>query len=273
MRRSLGLAFLVVSLIPLVSPTSAEAIVGGQLDGVRHPGVGFMIGYDENGESFFGCSGTLVSPTVFVTGAHCLGGSTLIQPADVTVTFGSRIPLDSEGVPAPAVEIDGEAFPNPAYHDDDLIGTFDEISADYGVIVLDEPATAVFPGVVIYDLPTKGSLERKLNKHTFTLVGYGLSATSKHFKDTSFDGFRRYATMNGKGASLRPPSVLELNANPNGSQAEEGTGCSGDSGGAVFDGAILVAVISAGNSCISKSYNARLDVQPAIDFLAQFLNP
>jgi hypothetical protein len=272
MRRSLGLAFLIVCLIPLVSPTSASAIVGGQLDGNRHPGVGLLIGYDENGESFFACSGTLVSPTVFVTAAHCLGGSTLIQPADVTVTFGSQIPLDSEGVPTPAVEIDGEAYPNPAYHDDDLFSTYAETSEDYGVVVLEEPATAVFPDVVTYDLPTEGFLERKLNKHTFTLVGYGLSATSKHFKDTGFDGFRRYATMNGKGASLRPPSALELNANPNGSQSEQGTGCSGDSGGAVLDGSVLVAVISAGNGCISKSYSARLDVQPAIDFLAQFLH-
>ncbi len=271
-RRLARLVFVLAGFLPALLPSPATAIVGGQLDGDRHPGVGFMIGYDENGESFYGCSGTLVRPTVFVTAAHCLGGLTFLQPSAVTVTFGSQIPIDSETVPMPSVEISGEPFPNPAFQDDDNLLTFKQISEDYGVIVLDQPATAVFPGLTTYALPSKGFLERKLNKKTFEVVGYGITANAKHFKDLDFDGFRRYAIMKGKGASLRPPSVLELSGNPNGSQEEEGVTCSGDSGGGVFDGSTLVAVHSASNFCVSKSYNARLDVQPAIDFLSQFLD-
>lgn len=271
-KRMAGPLVVFMSLVAALVASPASGIVGGRLDGNRHPGVGFMIGYDENGESFYGCSGTLVRPTVFVTAAHCLGGLTFLQPSAVTVTFGAQIPIDSETIPVPTVEISGEPFPNPAFQDDDNLLTYAQIAEDYGVIVLDEPATAVFSGLTTYALPAKGHLERKLNKSTFEVVGYGISATAKHFKDLDFDGYRRYAIMNGKGASLRPPSVLELNGNPNGSQAEEGVTCSGDSGGGVFDGSILVAVHSASNFCISKSYNARLDVQSAIDFLTPFLD-
>ena len=68
MRRLLLLAALCAFFGAL--PTSAPAITGGQPDGNGHPYVAYL----DNG--VFACSGTLVSPTVLITAAHCFSDST-----------------------------------------------------------------------------------------------------------------------------------------------------------------------------------------------------
>jgi len=47
----------------------ANASTGGPPDGELHPSVGLLLFYDADGR--FRCSGTLVSPTVLLTAAHC----------------------------------------------------------------------------------------------------------------------------------------------------------------------------------------------------------
>ena len=51
-------------------PASAGAVIGGQPDGNLHPYVAYL----DNG--VFACSGTLLSPTVMLTAAHCFSDST-----------------------------------------------------------------------------------------------------------------------------------------------------------------------------------------------------
>src|SRR5262249_25521927 len=51
-------------------PASAPAITAGQPDGNGHPYVAYL----DNG--VFACSGTLISPTVLITAAHCFSDST-----------------------------------------------------------------------------------------------------------------------------------------------------------------------------------------------------
>jgi len=65
MRR--GLPFLLVAIVVLATASSAQAIVNGQPDGNGHPYVGMV--FQTGSEA--ACSGTLVSPTVFVTAGHC----------------------------------------------------------------------------------------------------------------------------------------------------------------------------------------------------------
>jgi hypothetical protein len=56
--------------LPILFASSAGAVTNGQYDGNNHPYVGYL----DNG--VFACSGTILSPTVIVTAAHCFSDST-----------------------------------------------------------------------------------------------------------------------------------------------------------------------------------------------------
>ena len=69
MRRLITLA-VVVAALTAVSP--AAAITDGTADGNRHPNVGGLVSATQYSDgTWLYCSGTLISPTVFLTAAHC----------------------------------------------------------------------------------------------------------------------------------------------------------------------------------------------------------
>ncbi len=69
MRRA-SVLFAVVMVALLVWGGVASAITYGQPDGNRHPNAGALVGTFD-GQQHPYCSGTLISPTVFPTAAHC----------------------------------------------------------------------------------------------------------------------------------------------------------------------------------------------------------
>src|ERR687889_1756669 len=75
---------LTMAAVLLLSAVTVLAITYGQPDGNRHPQVGALVG-TFNGQNYPYCSGTLISPTVFLTAAHCDVGT-----SRVTVTFDSK---------------------------------------------------------------------------------------------------------------------------------------------------------------------------------------
>jgi hypothetical protein len=82
--RRVSLIFAVVVVAVLVCGGVASAITYGQPDGNRHPNVGALVGTFD-GETYPYCSGSLISPTVFLTAAHCDIGT-----EKVYVTFDSE---------------------------------------------------------------------------------------------------------------------------------------------------------------------------------------
>src|ERR671920_1904417 len=70
MFRKLTLILLLLTLLSMTTPV--HAITYGELDGNQHPNVGGLVApvaYSDG--TWLYCSGTLISPTVFLTAAHC----------------------------------------------------------------------------------------------------------------------------------------------------------------------------------------------------------
>src|SRR3954469_9388537 len=72
------------SLAALTFAAPASAITNGAPDGNRHPNVGGLVAATQYSDgTWIYCSGTLISPTVFLTAAHCDEG----ESDRVSVTF------------------------------------------------------------------------------------------------------------------------------------------------------------------------------------------
>src|SRR3954465_9534776 len=67
--------FLASALASLVLAAPAGAITDGSPDGNGHPNVGGLVADQAYSDgTWLYCSGTLISPTVFLTAAHCAEG-------------------------------------------------------------------------------------------------------------------------------------------------------------------------------------------------------
>ena len=310
MRRRLSILAALVATLALAAPVAA--ITNGVPDDGEHPYVGELIFYVPDAQSgvftdpggWFGCSGTLVSPTVVVTAGHCtfaigMNGVSTTNGGQATTAAeggvgGNDVWFDIsevarlDGFPAtadygpdenPQRYIDrsnflksdpawhrGHAFPHPLY--DDVGNAF--IEHDAGVVVLDKP----FRGLSTFGrIPSLGYLERyrsaSRNDHTFETVGYGteqIQGKKEFGGDTRMKSEPKLDSLNGKPRD----TYIVLSNNT----ATGGT-CFGDSGGPTFDDTnsrLVVAITSWGQSpnCGGKGGAYRLDQQDDLDFLATF---
>jgi hypothetical protein len=229
---------LIAGVAALTVAAPAFAITGGSLDGTAHSGVGLLLADFGNGPEP-DCSGSLVSPTVFVTAAHC---TEHLVSERVWVSF------DPQYVAGASPLLSGTAHADPQW------GLVKDDSHDLAVVVLDRAV----PGVTPFALPAAGALEAAgVASTTFTNVGYGYSDRS-----FTFDGYRRWST-----SSLTNVKPTELRLSDN-----QGGVCFGDSGGPRLLGNVVVAVTSTGNkNCTGQSISYRLDTPAARSFLAAFV--
>lgn len=231
------LRLLLAGVSALAVATPALAVTGGTLDGSAHSAVGLVLADRGNGFEP-DCSGSLVSPTVLVTAAHCASG---LSSSRVQVTFDPRYVAGSSAL------LSGTINADPAW------GTDKNDSHDVAVVVLDRPAN-----VAPLALPREGALDAGgLKAQSFTNVGYGLTDAG-----ASFDGYRRVSSSSY--TSLKP-TELKL------SESSGGV-CFGDSGGPRLLDDVVVAVTSTGNAnCTGQSTSYRLDSPSARAFLAAYV--
>ncbi len=268
--RKTGLLVGLTLLAGLLLTGGVQAITFGENDNGRHPFAGSLVAEVE-GERFQLCSGTLVSPTVFVTAGHCLFGLEQFGVTGVWVTFDEVIDANADGLVDPGVTLrtgDGHVHPDWGFPSS---GGNASDPHDVAVFVLDAPVSMASYG----QLPAAGLLDRTDKKSArFTTVGYGTVRDDKTRGSKSFElGTRRKMATQEMLSLTNAWATFSMNP----STGNGGT-CFGDSGGPHFLGAgasetrIVVAVTVTGDRyCRATDKTYRLDTPQARSFLDDFV--
>src|SRR5215213_9125754 len=247
MFRKLAVILLLVTLLAMTTP--AHAITYGELDGNRHPNVGGLVAAQAYSDgTWLYCSGTLISPTVFLTAAHCDEGT-----SRVTVTFDSAYQA-------------GDQTYSGTWHADPRYAQNQSDPHDIAVVVFDKPIKGITPA----KLPAAGSLSYLSGSQQFTSVGYGAYEVTNEpgGHQYLYDDVRMVATGTLNSTN---PSWLRISMNP--STGNGGT-CYGDSGGPNFLGStnVVAATTITGDAvCRSTNVDYRLDTESARAFLDDFV--
>jgi hypothetical protein len=249
---------------PQVAPADQPSrIIFGTVDGNAHPAVGLLV-LDVNGTPTYRCSGTFLSPKVFLTAGHCVG-----EPGEFS---GMRVFTESD------VEHGNNNYPfagpntieATSWHAHPLFTEAGFPLHDVGVVVLSAPFN--LPANQYGLLPAVSQLDALHNgaNTLFTSVGYGSQKTNPA-QDISLR-IRESAQVHL--IAINTPAVghilMILSNNAGG-----GGSCFGDSGGPNYIGTsnVIAATTSFGRSptCGGTGGVFRLDQQDVIDFVNWFL--
>jgi hypothetical protein len=229
----------------------------------------FIVKSPSTGQIFPICSGTLITPNVFLTAGHCTSffsqqlapaGWTAYASFDGSIPFG---PLTSNTTNLAGVSA---VVTNPNFN------RSQSDPGDIGALILDSNVVGLTPAT----LPVCGLLDQLraqngLKTAVFTPVGYGLQnrvvgGGVPFFQDLNpiprMFAFSSFNSLN--------PGYLRLSQNP--STGNGGT-CFGDSGGPNFftvnDQQVIAAITITGDTvCRSTNVDYRLDTVSAQAFFA-----
>ena len=267
----LGIAAITLLLIP----TIARAIVYGFVDTnnvFKNTGA-FIVKSPTTGNIFPICSGTLISPTVFLTASHCTAffeqdlvpvGYEAFVSFDNPIPFGDLTSSQTKLIPVTQV------VTSPGYNQSQ------SDPGDIAVLILRARDTR---GITPASLPPAGLLDQLssqngLQNAVFTPVGYGLQNRVNGGGPPFFQDMnpvpRMYAFSSFNALNQ---AFLRLSQNP--STGNGGT-CFGDSGGPNFfnhNGTRLLAAITITGDAVCRSTNTtyRLDTASSRNFLAPYV--
>ena len=261
MRTKLLVLVVTVALV-LLMVVPAMAVTDGELDGDGHPYVGLMVAQTATGAPLWRCSGTLLSPTLFLTAGHCTEA-----PAEhVEIWFDADV---ESGIPANGYPYFGEVGGTPYTHPDYNPNAF--YLFDLGVVVLDDPMVMDGYGA----LPELNQLDRLKTQRGkqdvgFTAVGYGLQ---KSFPDAA-----SWKTVAQRIRMVAYPHLIQINTGFTGdgslllsNNANTGGTCFGDSGGPNFisDSNVVAGVTSFGlnSTCAGTGGVYRVDRADDLNWL------
>ena len=279
---------LIASLAAVLAISAAAVAPVGAITGVNytedfdHPFVGLAVFYtlDADGNEVFShrCSGSLLSPTVFLTAGHCTDGvdtARIYFQQDAGAHYNPVTQLDPvSGYPefcAAGTLGDVCATSSELYNFGfDNFAGFPNIK-DAGLVILDQSIELAEYGI----LPAIGTLDSLGNRvgtqdRTVGISGYGVTyrdASGRH--DKSFrirlQGFSKITNVVGGNTG-----GFNLQTSGNGG-GRSGT-CGGDSGGPVFypsDTNVIVGVTSFGLNawCRGQDFAFRVDTQAVQDWI------
>jgi secreted trypsin-like serine protease len=243
-------------------------ITDGEPDGTGHPYVGLMVAQKGDGTPLWRCSGTLLSPTLFLTAAHCVANDGDDVVDHVEIWFDADVENNPD-YPNTG-DVGGTPHPHPDYNPNAFY------TDDVGVVVLDAPGYD--PGA-FGTLPTQDQLNtlatdqpKKKKDVTFTAVGYGLQQAFPDAADWKDEA--------EKVRMVAYPQLLQIN---NGNTLDyyllltnnpiTGGTCFGDSGGPNFlgDTKVIAAVTSYGMNptCAGTGGVYRMDRADALNWLSE----
>jgi hypothetical protein len=268
LRRTLTLLALAVGLLGLGS-TPAGAITGNyQADNV-HTYVALIAFYDDHDVFTHRCSGSLITPSVFLTAGHCTDAATGATNARLWFQQDAGADFDpATGTPAKsgypvASDVTSHHLFNFGFEESNRSAD----THDVGLVILDKPIAVGDEGYAggLASLASVGSLDRLATRRgqqevTFTASGYGLTL-SNPVKTISFRS-RLMATekLVNLRSNLTDGFNIQLTASPGNGR---GGTCGGDSGGPLlYDSTnTIVAVNSFGLNewCRGVDFMFRVD--------------
>jgi hypothetical protein len=289
--RRVVLVLATMALAILLAGGVAQAIINGEPDRGpnSHPYVGALVSVPPSGE-FKGqriplCSGTLISPKVFLTAGHCTDYM-------IKKNLPTYVSFDPTYEPGASRLIKGTPYLHPKYclptpedkgkcrlppERPEKVGTLPrDFRYDVGVAVLEEPVRMATYGA----LPKAGLVDTLKEGKRLTTVGYGargfdlISKPPLQPQPRPLD--KRYrATV--RLLNTKSPDIGEMFVKTTGVSLikREGEGiCYGDSGGPLFlpDQQTIVGVTSWGSPrvCRGPAYFQRVDLPRVLKWVRSF---
>jgi hypothetical protein len=251
MRKAFAAAVAALSLLAFAG--AAGAITYGAPDGNGHPNVGALLAPQAYSDgTWASCSGTLISPTVFLTAAHCDWGI-----ARLAVTFASTYVAGKSKVYW------------GTWHADPLFSGAQGDPHDIAVVVFDKSV-----GITPARLPSAGSLANLPSNQGFTSVGYGAQSVTIDKGPTFHYADIRYVATSDTLFAINN-AWLRISMNPT---LGDGGTCYGDSGGPNFLGAgatetniVAATTITGDFMCRATNVVYRLDTASARGFLGNYV--
>jgi V8-like Glu-specific endopeptidase len=268
-RLSVLWAAAIMVLTVLLASGAALAITGGFADvkdpttgQFKYPNVGALVGSDGDGTYTY-CTGTLISPRVFLTAAHCapLTGDAVSFDNTLNPKDNPNPTLYSFCKGSACIDDNQDGYPDnfDGRYKADPNG-YDIAAVKFNEPVKDESGSLITPA----RLPSPHRFDSVAKNQKFTAVGYGEQGGTS----TVYD-IRTYATSTFKSINQ---DYLRLSQNLN--QGDGGT-CYGDSGGPNFFGAgtaetnVIAGITNTGDTwCKATNVTLRLDNEAARTFLS-----